>query len=532
MDNLDLKNITYGEILNEYENLDDSELTDSIFTDSTDLFGGKGKKGKKGKKMKKKSKKNKKKKQKKDDDDGGDDSDDSGSESSSSSRKKKSFMDNFDQQKIVEQQSQDALDEDSLEVREAEKAMRERTSEYTGEETESKYQTLLSFLGLSSSDTESSGGAKKKSPKKKSPKKKSSKKKSPKKASPKKASPKKGSPKKASPKSPKSHKKNSPKKGSPKSSKKNSPKKGSPKSPRKGSPKASQPRVKELPNVLTDTPADFRDREETVTTGSNETSVVKEQSKSQNLLSSLLPSSLTDTPSTSVARKELAKVVDSDAETDSLINFTNQVSKPQNNLLSELSASSANNMDSDDISKLVAKLIIQKSKQDVASRASSLHNEIQEGIQQNIATELAKEVATTEQEGGFSESEFVPKIRNNYYGGDETSIEEENKQVNTEELSATSDNKIAATAPPSKVSVSESSETSVVNTEMPQTEELSSTSENNNDDDDDKNNKYFNSSSDFYTTTIFENQSETQGVFNDIARGAQKLYSYIKKSFD
>jgi hypothetical protein len=166
----------------------------------------------------------------------------------------------------------------------------------------------------------------------------------------------------------------------------------------------------------------------------------------------------------------------------------------------------------------------------------------------------------TEQEGGFKKL-FIPKIKNMYYGGDVTSTENNNNK-NTEDLSETSvpnktaipseseDNLIKLlkannkkrvapvssssyvpevvqnTVKPIKNNIAPSSETSDGNNDLPDTEDLSSTSEEN------KKNKYYSETEGFYTTTIFEGESETKGVFNDIASGARKLFNYITKSLN
>jgi hypothetical protein len=270
------------------------------------------------------------------------------------------------------------------------------------------------------------------------------------------------------------------------------------------------------------------------------------------------------------------------------------------NIMSDLGLnitdSSIQSMDDNQVAELISRIITTKSQQNIQQiinkRATALQTNVSKLLQEKLQSQSSpikqqNDEDDSIQNGGF----FIPKLRNIYYGGDETSTE--NNNVNAVDLSETSNSVLPITEAPSKVKNSSEnnldelplaeapkvkkssennlaelplaeapkvkkssennlaelplaeapkivsnknavssnadleSETSQANT-LPNTESLSTTSE----DCENKNSKYYLDSEDFYTTTIFEGESETKGVFNDIASGAKKLFNYISKSLN
>ena len=240
-----------------------------------------------------------------------------------------------------------------------------------------------------------------------------------------------------------------------------------------------------------------------------------------------------------------------------------------------LTQSSIQSMSDREVSELVAKLITIKAQDNimdyVKTRATNIEKEANLLLQEKLVSQnpVTKEENDSDQEGGFTNL-FIPKIKNIHYGGDMTPTENNKNIENLSEtsvsektalssessaednliklLKANDKNRVAAVAPSSYVSTSDqnnvkvikndvepSSETSVDNNDLPDTEDLSSTSADKDEDEDknkNKNSKYYSDTEGFYTTTIFEGESETKGVFNDIASGAKKLFNYINKALN
>jgi hypothetical protein len=513
MDKLNLKNISYGEILKEYNDYEEtSEFTDSIFTDSvlsgtsSDLTGGKGKKGKKSKKMKKKKSKKQKKPKNEDDDSETSSGDDSDSGASTSSRRSRLSL---------RQLAQDSEQVPPSEENSDEIPPSEDNQEVPPSADEKKYNSFWSFIGLTESDTESSGGApKKKKSKKTSPKKKSPKKKSPKKGSPKKGSPKKGSPKKGSPKKV-SPKKDSPKKKSPKkvSPKKDSPKKVSPKkvSPKKVSPKKKspkKPKKKSPENVLS-----------LVTSETDETGI-REESQNTGDFGQLLKKSLP------LVKQEVIKKVSQKLPTVLTDTPLSEVVKPTN--FTALTESESSNRDIDElINKLTNRIASQVREQvkesilDEKERLSELTggseiDETSEAIPNQLMN--SSEISGT----SVSEDRLLPIASKDRLlpiaSNDNTSSE--NPNIKTEDLSTTSEEKSSEEESENE----NENENSLGLTESELDEQVNNNISKN------KDSKY-ESTNDFYTTTIFNDTPQTQGVLNDLQRGANKLYNYLSKMF-